>query len=72
MEGLLIPFGNNAVSASRESLFLCKNEKDELGFQVIQCKKSKMAIPFFQISKAYREDIKCYVIIFTEICEDLY
>ena len=31
-----------------------------------------MAIPFFQISKAYREDIKCYVIIFTEICEDLY
>ena len=50
--GLLIHFGKNVVAASREGLFLCKNEKGELGFQVLPCKKSKVGIPFFR--KAFR------------------
>ena len=71
LEGLLMHLGKN-VAASRKSLFLCKNEKGEFGFQVLPCKKRKVGIPFFQICKAFRYDIKHYVIIYTQICEDLY
>ena len=34
--------------------------------------KSKVEMPFFQICKVFRQDIKYYVIIYTETCEDLY
>ena len=43
LEGLLVCFGKNTVAASSESLFLYKNEKNELGFQVFSCKKVKVS-----------------------------
>ena len=72
MEGLLVHFGKNAVAAFIESLFLYKYKKHELGFQALPCKKSKVGKPFSQICKAFYQDIKYYVIIYTEICEDLH
>ena len=50
---LLIHFRRNVVTASRESLFLYKNEKDALGFQAFPCKKSKVEIPFLKTCKAF-------------------
>ena len=70
--GVINTFWKDVVAASWESLFLCKNEKGELSFQVLPCKKSKVGIPSFQICRAFRGDIKYYVIICTEICEDLH
>ena len=51
---LLVHVGKNAVAASRENLFLQKNEKDELGFQALPCKQSKVGVSFFEIFKAFR------------------
>ena len=40
LQGLLVYFGKNAGAASRESLLLDKNEKNELGFQ--HCTKNEV------------------------------
>ena len=40
-------------AVSRESLFLYKNEKDELGFKVLPCKKSKVGVLFSKFVKHF-------------------
>ena len=47
--GIIVHFRKNAVAASRESLFLYKNEKNEFDFQAPPCQKSKVKLPFSQI-----------------------
>ena len=51
LEGLLVHFGKNAVAASIESLFLYKNEKDELGIQV--SKRAKLGYLFSKFERHF-------------------
>ena len=51
--GIIVHFRKNAVAASRESLFLYKNEKNEFDFQAPPCQKSKVKLPFSQICKTF-------------------
>ena len=67
IRGVISTF-KDVVVASRESLFLYKNEKDELGIQTGLRKKEQSGNILFL--NLYSVSLRYQIIIYTGICEE--
>ena len=70
--GIISTFWKECCSSVQRKFVFVQEWKRWIGLSASSMQKEQSGIPFFQICKAFCENIKYYVKIYIEICEDLY